>query len=139
MGAPVLVDTGPLVAFLDRNDSDHAWACTEFQGFQGPLLTCEAVLSECAHLIAPIDPSAESLIDLLRADGVRLAFDLSDDLDAVAALMVKYADVPMSLADACLVRMSEIHDRARVFTLDSDFRRYRRHGRQAIPLIFPGP
>jgi predicted nucleic acid-binding protein len=64
---------------------------------------------------------------------------LRPDLEAVATQMAKHRDVPMSLADACLVRMSELHDRARVFTLDSDFKRYRRHGRQAIPLIIPGP
>lgn len=139
MDAPVLADTGPLIAFLDRNDPEHAWACAQFQGFGAPLLTCEAVLSECVHLTARVDPGAQGLVELLRTGGMQIAFDLNEHVDAVAALMNKYRDVPMALADACLVRMSEIHDRARVFTLDSDFRLYRRHSRQTIPLIFPGP
>ena len=139
MDAPVLADTGPLVAFLDRNDPGHAWACAQFQRFTAPVLTCEAVLSEAAHLTIHIDPGARRLIDLLRADGLRLAFDLNDHLEAVAALLAKYHDVPMSLADACLVRMSELHDGARIFTIDSDFKLYRRHSRQAIPLIYPAP
>ena len=139
MAAPALVDTGPLVAFLDRNDPLHGWACDEIRNLTEPLLTCEPVLSETAHLIAHFDSSARRLFELLRSEGLRLAFDLDDHLDAVAALMAKYKDVPMSLADACLVRMSELHDRSRVFTVDSDFRIYRRHSRHTIPLIIPAP
>jgi predicted nucleic acid-binding protein len=135
----VLADTGPLVAFLDRNDPYHLWACERIREFTGPLLTCEAVLSECAHLTERADPGNQQLMTLLRLGGLRLTYSLRPDLEAVATQMAKYRDVPMSLADACLVRMSELHDRARVFTLDSDFKRYRRHGRQAIPLIIPGP
>jgi predicted nucleic acid-binding protein len=137
MAVLALVDTGPLVAFLDRNDPWHRWACDEIRHLTEPLLTCEPVLSEAAHLIAHFDPSARRLHDLLRSDGLRLAFDLNDHLDAVANLMVKYEDIPMSLADACMVRMSELYDRSRVFTVDSDFRLYRRHSRQTIPLILP--
>ena len=73
----------------------------------------------------------------LRENLIELSFDLGDHLDAVSRLLTKYQDVPMSLADACLVRMSELHDRSRVFTLDADFKHYRRNGRQAIPLIYP--
>jgi predicted nucleic acid-binding protein len=76
---------------------------------------------------------------MTQEDLIRLAFNLDEHLAAVTRLITKYHDVPMSLADASLVRMSELHDRARIFTLDSDFKRYRRHGRQAIPLIYPAP
>lgn len=76
----------------------------------------------------------------LASEGmVRIDFSLNQHMEAVAALMAKYHDVPMSLADACLVRMSEQHEGARIFTLDSDFKLYRRHGRQTIPLITPAP
>jgi predicted nucleic acid-binding protein len=137
MAVPALADTGPLVAFLDRNDPLHGWACVQVREQTEPMLTCEAVLSECVHLTAQIDPAARGLHDLLHSGGLRLAFDLGDHFHAVARLMAKYQDVPMSLADACLVRMSELHDRSLVFTLDSDFKLYRRNGRQTIPLIYP--
>jgi predicted nucleic acid-binding protein len=102
-----------------------------------PMLTCEAVVSECAFLLATHDPGARRLFALLNDDIVRLGFDLEDHREAVSRLMDKYRQVPMALADACLVRMAEYHINSRVFTVDSDFRIYRRHGRQAIPLIFP--
>jgi predicted nucleic acid-binding protein len=137
MAAPVALDAGPLVALLDRNDPWHEWARAQLDSLTEPMLTCEAVLSEAAFLLEHSDPGHRRLMGLLNEDIVRLAFDLDDHLNAVATLMSKYDDVPISLADACLVRMSEIHDRAHVFTLDSDFKRYRRHGRQAIPLIYP--
>lgn len=137
MGAPVVLDTGPLVAFLDRNDPWHEWACAEMRELAEPLLTCEAVLSECAHLTAKSDPASRLLHEMLEGGGLRIAFNLSDHLRAIANLMAKYQDVPMSLADACLVRMSELHDRSRVFSLDSDFKLYRRNSRQTIPLIYP--
>jgi predicted nucleic acid-binding protein len=65
------------------------------------------------------------------------AFDLANDLDRVLKLMQKYADVPMSLADACLVRMSETLENPVVLTTDDDFRIYRRHGRQVVPCLTP--
>lgn len=137
MADPVLADSGPLVAFLDRNDPFHAWACVTMRKLEGPLLTCEAVLSECAHLTERVDVGNQQLMTLLRLGGLRIAYSMRPDLEAIATLMAKYHDVPMSLADACLVRMSELHDRARIITLDSDFRLYRRHSRHSIPLIIP--
>jgi len=137
MADSVVLDAGPLVALLDRNDPHHAWARAQLETFRSPLLTCEAVVSECAFLLEGLDPGGTRLMSLFREEIVRLAFDLDDHFDAVATLMAKYRNVPMSLADACLVRMSELHDRVRVFTLDSDFRIYRRNGRQTIPLHYP--
>jgi predicted nucleic acid-binding protein len=137
MAAPVLVDTGPLVALLDRNDRWHGWAGAQLESMSQPMLTCEAVLSECAFLLATHDPGARRLFALITDDIVRIGFDLDDHHQGVSRLMAKYEKVPMALADACLVRMAELHSSSRVFTLDSDFRIYRRHGRQAIPLIFP--
>jgi len=137
MADPVLADAGPWVAFLDRNDPAYSWACVQIHSFTGPMFTCEAVVSECAHLTEHSDPGNQQLLALLRTGGLRISYSLKHDLDAVAILMRKCSDVPMSLADACLVRMTELHDRARGFTLDADFKRYRRHSRQAIPLISP--
>lgn len=137
MAAPVVLDTGPLVAFLDRHDPLHAWACACIREFAEPMHTCEAVLSESLHLTEHCDAAGKIVFELLRSGGLSLAFDLDDHRETVSRLLAKYQDVPMSLADACLVRMSELHDRSRVFTVDADFKLYRRHGRQSIPLIYP--
>ena len=66
-----------------------------------------------------------------------VAFDLNDEIEAVLKLLQKYSDVPMSLADACLVRMSEVFSDPLLLTTDSDFRVYRRHSRQMIPCLLP--
>lgn len=139
MAASVVLDTGPLVAFIDRHDPQHRWAADRLRELQPPFLTCEAVISEALFLLEGAHDGPALVMGMLREDLLRLAFDLDDHLDAITTLLAKYRDVPMSLADACLVRMTELHDGARVFTLDADFKLYRRHSRQAIPLIFPGP
>lgn len=125
------------MAFLDRQDPFHLWATEQLHGLRPPFLTCEAVISESLFLLQAKPEGVPALLSYLREDLVKLAFDLNDHLDAISHLLIKYQDVPMSLADACLVRMSELHDRSRIFTLDSNFKLYRRNGRQSIPLIYP--
>jgi predicted nucleic acid-binding protein len=137
--AAVLIDTGPLVALLNRRERHHPWVVNRLQSLAPPLLTCEAVLAEAAHLLRTLDPGAQALMALLDRNAVALGFQLNPQRESVAHLMAKYADVPMSLADACLVRMTELHPRARVLTFDGDFRVYRRHGRQVVPTVMPPP
>ena len=137
MANPVVLDAGPLVALLDQADQWHTWTSEQFNLLHEPMLTCEAVVSECAYLLRARDPGYRKLTGIFRSGAVKLDFQLADHFDVVAHLLAKYQDVPMSLADACLVRMSELHDRSQVFTLDADFKLYRRHGRQSIPLIYP--
>lgn len=100
-----------------------------------PWKTCEAVLSEAFHLLGV--RGAPGLAALLRRGAVIPVFDLADELDRVLNLMRKYANVPMSLADACLVRMSETVADPVIYTTDTDFRTYRRHGRQVVPCVTP--
>jgi predicted nucleic acid-binding protein len=133
----VLVDTGPLVAFLSANDAYHGWVVERWQDLRPPLLTCEAVLSEAVFLLQRKALSERGLVELVERGLVRLDFSLAADIAAVATLLRRYADVPMSLADACLVRMSEVYSDSRMFTLDSDFKLYRRLGRRAIAAIAP--
>ena len=132
-----LIDTGPLVAFLNRRDSWHSWSRDRFAELEAPVETCEAVIAEAAFLLRQHPGGAESLMALLTRRLVVCTFRLEDSTERVADLMRRYATVPMSLADACLVRMSEERPRARILTLDPDFRLYRRLGRQVIPLISP--
>ncbi len=98
-------------------------------------MTCEAVLSETFHLLG--GRGTRSLAALLRRGAVVCAFRFADDMDAVVKLLEKYSDVPMSFADACLVRMTETLNHPMLLTTDADFRIYRRHGRQIIPCVLP--
>ena len=135
MAGNVLVDAGFLIALLSRRDSNHRWAVAQAERFPPPWRTCEAVLSETFHLLG--SRGAPAIRALLRRDAVLLAFELAGNLDAVLKLMQKYANVPASLADASLVRMTETLDAPVILTTDADFHVYRRHGRQAVPCITP--
>ncbi len=135
MAGNVLVDAGFLVALLSRRDSYHEWAVLQGSHHDLPWRTCEAVVSEALHLLGR--RGLPALGALLRRRALLAAFDLDSDLDPVIRLLQKYTNVPMSLADACLVRMSETMADPLILTTDSDFRIYRRHSRQVIPCLLP--
>jgi predicted nucleic acid-binding protein len=133
-----LVDTGPIVAFLNRRDRHHRWAVEAMAAVRAPLLTCEAVLSKAVYLVRGLPDGPEKVIELLARGALEAPFRLDGEAQAVRRLLARYGDRPMDLADACLVRMSELHADCRVLTLDSEFRDvYRRHGRQTIPTLMP--
>jgi uncharacterized protein len=135
MAGSVLVDAGFLVAFLSRRDSHHQWAIQQAAEHAPPWRTCEAVLSEAFYLVGR--HGTHGLSELLRRDALISAYHLDKDIDAILNFMQKYADVPMSLADACLVRMTETRADPVVLTTDADFRIYRRHSRQVVPCVLP--
>ncbi|MSP59858.1 MAG: PIN domain-containing protein [Myxococcales bacterium] len=137
MKPPVLIDTGPLVAALRADDDYHEWSRGEWQRLDPPLLTCEPVLTEALFLLRHTSTGAEAIWQLVDRGVIQLSFQLQAEAREVARLMKRYANVPMSLADACLVRMSELHQGSRVLTLDGDFKIYRRQGRKVIPTISP--
>lgn len=132
-----LVDAGPIVAVLNQRDEFHDWATERLQEADAPLLTCEAAITEACHILRDVEGAAESLLDLVRDELIAIPYRLEDDAGTVATLMRKYADVPMSLADACLVRMAELTQRTEVLTLDSDFRIYRTSRGQPLRVILP--
>ena len=134
----VLVDTGPLVAFLNKRDRFHDWTAAQWNQIAAPMLTCEAVVSETCFLLSGIKSGSNRVIQLIQRKILRISFHLEEHIDPVNKLLIKYQSVPMSLADACLVRMSELHSNSYVFTMDSDFNLYRKNGRQVIPSIMPG-
>jgi predicted nucleic acid-binding protein len=135
MAANVLVDAGFLVAILADRDSNHSWAITVAQQHPPPWATCEAVVSEVFYLLGRY--GASSLMEILRRDTLLCPFRFQGNTREVLALMQKYADVPMSFADACLVRMTEVLPDPILLTADTDFRVYRRHSRQTIPCVMP--
>ena len=137
MAALVVVDTGPLVAGLRERDRHHAWARAQFESLPAPLATCEAVLSEAFYLLQYVRGGGARLSAMVDRGAVEVRFDFQDEREATLRLLRKYADTPMSFADACLVRMCELHQDSRLLTLDLDFTIYRRNGRERIPLLAP--
>jgi predicted nucleic acid-binding protein len=133
----VIVDTGPLVALLNAADRHHTWARTVLDDVEAPMATCEAVLSEACFLLHRFHRGQDAVLELVARGIVTVTFNLAAELTAVRKLMQRYASVPMSLADACLVRMSELDPRATVVAVDGDFKIYRRNRRQAIPVVLP--
>jgi len=129
-----IADTGFLVAFVNRGDEYHDWAVQVARGVTEPLLTCEAVLAETAfHL-----QDSRLVFALLEKRLISLAFDCGEHLAQLGALAERYADRRPDWADLCLIRMSELHPRHSVITVDrADFRVYRRNKREAIPLVTP--
>jgi predicted nucleic acid-binding protein len=129
-----IADTGFVVAFLNRDDKYHDWAGALARGVSDPLLTCEAVLAETAFQVE----SVARVFALLQDGFLKVAFDLTKNIEEVGELAERYRDRTPDLADLCLIRMSELYDDLPVFTVDEkDFRVYRRHGRDVIPIVCP--
>ncbi|MEQ1879690.1 MAG: PIN domain-containing protein [Burkholderiales bacterium] len=133
----VIVDTGPLVAYFNRRDRWHGWAVDQMSALSPPLVTCEPVITEACFLIHKAGGRPGDLVRKLAQRGLEIRISIEDDAAALEALMARYADTPMSLADACLVRLTESVPDCLLFTLDKDFEHYRRNGRQVIPLLRP--
>ena len=133
----VILDTGPLVALVNGRDKDHQWAVAQWSQIEAPLLTCESVISEACFLLGQTPTGGTPVLEMLARGVLSTPFRLDEHSRSVGALMRKYADVPMSVADACLVRMAELSAQSTVLTLDRDFRVYRKNGRQVIPILIP--
>jgi predicted nucleic acid-binding protein len=134
----VLIDTGPLVALLNRRDASHEWVSGVLDGIEPPLFTCDPVISEACFLVRHLEGGQDAVLALLARGVVRSEFSVGAEIAPLRALMKKFSNVPMSLADACLVRMTEIDTNSVVLTLDSDFHIYRRNRKQLVPTISPG-
>ena len=132
-----LLDTGPLVADLYEGDTHHEWAKEQAAHISTPLISCESVISETQFLLSNVPAGPQRLFDLLDRNVVRFPFSYSVHAGRVNALIRTYSDQPMSFADACLVRMSDVYEASRVFTVDSDFRVYQKHGDEPIPTLMP--
>lgn len=133
----VIIDTGPLVAFLNKNDIYHEWTVAQFSSLNPPLLTCESILSEACFLLRDYKDGMRHILTLVSRNVLTIGFRMEDEVGPITALLEKYSNLPMSLADACLVRMAEQTTDSAVLTLDKDFRVYRKHKRQVIPTMMP--
>lgn len=137
MAKPIIFDSGVLVALIDKREQFHQWASEQAQIITPPFVTCEAVITETCFLLRNVHNGSEAVLSMIEDGILQIDFSLSAEITKIKQLMNKYKDVPMSLADACLVRMSELIDNAVVFTLDSDFHIYRKSGKKKIDLIIP--
>jgi uncharacterized protein len=137
MSRQVLLDTGPLVAFINPRDNFHGWAVTEWAASSVPLLTCDAVITEACFLLRKVYRGEEAVMSLLETEILHIPFCLDDEVANIRQFLNRYQSVPMSLADACLVRMAEMYSEYSVLTLDSDFSIYRKNRDRLIPTITP--
>ena len=134
----IIVDAGPVVALLDKSERRHGWMRQTLGSFRQPLHTCEAVITEASHIVRRVPGARATILELLEKGVLEVSFRMDAETRALLKLVERYASVPMSIADACLVRMSELTPDSAILTFDRDFRVYRRGGRQAIPVIMPG-
>lgn len=133
----IIADTGPIVALLDQSDAQRDWALRCFRVIRPPILICEAVLGEAWHLLRRMPSSRATLASMIEQGALKVAFNFPTQRIETLALLQKYGDTPMDFADACLVRMSEMQHDCKVWTIDTDFKFYRRNNRHIVPVLAP--
>jgi len=134
---PILLDSSVIVALLNRREHSHARSVKATREIRQPLFTCEAVITECCFLLKHRREAESDMFANLVNGAFQIQFELKRSAAAVLALMHKYRDVPMSLADACLVQMADELDTGDILTLDSDFSHYRWRKNKKFNLLIP--
>lgn len=134
---PVLLDSGVVVALLQRESVRHAECAWTVSSLQRPIVTCEAVITEACHLLRRYPGAAEAVMTNLEHGEFEIPFALSQAITEVRAIMRKYRDVPAGFADACLIHMADELDTGDILTLDSDFLTYRWHKNRPFELLIP--
>jgi len=135
----ILIDTGPLYAFFNKRDQWNWWVGKTLGEYKPPLYTCESVISETIFLLQRSSMEIEGLMELITRGQlvVQPAFTSKKDQKRIEQILTNYQNLPASFADACLVRMAEVHESSQIMTLDSDFTIYRKSGGDPISLISP--
>ena len=122
----VLLDTGPIVALLSKDDAAHGLTKRLFAECLPPFRCCEAVIAEACFLMRKVHPDGPAEVVGLGKRGLyELSIPVAENWSAIELLLRKYKNRPISLADACLIRCAEIYSEARILTFDSDFQIYR--------------
>lgn len=130
-----LLDTSVIVALLDRDERYHRQCVEAMSEVVGPLATCEAVITEACYLLRRIRGTTEVVIRNVAEGVFQMPVRLVDQAGAVEKLLKKYRDVPMDLADACLVDLADRIDSGQILTLDGDFYVYRWRARRKFRLL----
>jgi uncharacterized protein len=136
MTANALIDTGAILALLDRTDRWHKVCADAFEQLRLPLATSEAVLTELFHRVGDSRREMEAAWQLVRSGAIVLATIEDSELPQIHALVSRYADCPMDFADATLVYLAKREDLSTVFTVDhADFNTYRIDGRRRFRVM----
>lgn len=135
--AQIISDAGPLVAYFDRSAADHDWVRSQFEQLEGSLLCCQPVITEALFLLKRDGLNPDWILALIERGDLLCDFDMAGEIVSLRRLLHQYRNLPATLADVCLVRMSELHPQSMVLTLDRDFLVYRKNRRQNIPLLAP--
>ena len=122
---PVLLDTGVIVALLDRSENFHQACAEAVRSLEAPLVTCEAVIAESCYLLRGLPGAPEAVIENVAAGIFQLPFQLSREAAGVKQILRKYRDRKIDLADACLIHLAGEFETADILTLDKDFEVYR--------------
>jgi uncharacterized protein len=132
-----IVDTGPLVAFLDRAEHHHRWVAERIEELDAPLLVCEPVLAETMHLLARFSRAQDALFGLLENGALKITFHIDEHISACASCIRNIGTCRCRSPMRVYCADGRIYERHAVLTLDSDFSVYRKHGRVPLALIHP--
>ena len=134
---PVLVDTGVIVALLDRSERHHARCVTVMEGLERPLVTCEAAIAESCYLLRGLPGAADTVLENVERGVFQIPFQLSRVAAAVRSILRKYRDLSPDFADACLIQLADELDTGDILTLDRDFELYRWRRNRPFHLLVP--
>ncbi|TVR18015.1 MAG: PIN domain-containing protein [Balneolaceae bacterium] len=133
----IFIDTGPVVAFLNKNDQHHSFVEQQMRNYPPPFYICEAVVTESFFLMSRVPNGEEKLIELLETPHIQLESSYSNQPRQIHEFVKKYSNIPMSFADACLVQMAEKSKDSLIFTIDRGFQMYRSSNGNPLSLISP--
>ena len=134
---PVLLDTGVIVALLDRSERYHARCVRVLESLEQPLATCEAVIAESCYLLRGLHGAPETVLANVEQGIFQIPLQLNRAAASIRAILRKYRDVPADFADACLIHLADELDTGEILTLDTDFARYRWRRNRAFQLLIP--
>jgi predicted nucleic acid-binding protein len=132
---PVLLDTGVIVALLDRSERFHEACAKAIRELGSPLITCEAVIAESCYLLRNLAGAAEAVTENVAAGIFQIPFQLSAEASVIKQILRKYRDRKIDLADACLIRLADEFETADILTLDQDFAVYRRSRNKTFRIL----
>jgi hypothetical protein len=136
MRPETLIDTGPILAMLDKSDSWHGLCSSQFRQLHTPLLTSEAVLTELFHLVGDTPRRKEAAWEFVRSGALAMATIEHAELEICYRLMNRYSDLPMDFADATLVHLASRESISTIFTVDqNDFAAYRIAGNRRFTIL----